>query len=232
MRGGYYRSGRYYPNGYGYNNYGRNYAYRYSPWYNTGGYYYNRGFYGSLYSPRLGFSLGVLPFGYYPFSWGSSRYFYSDGYFYQYDNSQYTVVEPPLGAAVNALPRNASAITINGQQFYQANGVYYTPVTRDDGTIVYQVAGKDGQLDQYSSAENGYDIATEDNPGRRSSSSAPAVTNMPQVGDLVYSLPSDTRKIKLDGIQYYVSPEDIYFQETRDTNGNKAYKVTSTPEEQ
>ncbi|MES2807256.1 MAG: DUF6515 family protein [Bacteroidota bacterium] len=228
IRGGFYRGGRYYPNGY---NYGRNYAYRYSPWYNTGGYYYNRGFYGSLYYPRLGFSLGVLPFGYYPFYWGSSRYFYSDGFFYQQDNNQYTIVEPPLGAAINALPSNASAITINGQQYYQANGVYYTPVTRDDGTVVYQVAGKDGKLDQYSSAENGYDIENYGYTGR-SSGSSPTAVDMPRVGDLVYSLPNDTRKIKLNGIQYFVSPDDIYFQETRDTNGNKAYKVTATPDEE
>jgi hypothetical protein len=226
-RGGYSRGGRYYPNGYGY---GRNYAYRYSPWYGSGGYYYNRGFYGSLYYPRLGISLGVLPYGYYPFYWGSSRFFYSDGFFYQYDNNQYVVVEPPLGAAVNSLPKNASAITINGQQFYEANGVYYTLVTKDDGTVVYQVAGKDGQLDTESNAENGYDIVNDGYKGR-ANSSEPTVVDLPRVGDLVYSLPADTRKIKLNGELYYVSPDDVYFQETRDTNGNKAYKVTSTPED-
>jgi hypothetical protein len=234
IRGGYYRGGRYYPNGYGayYNN--RAYGYRYSPWYNRGGYYYNRGFYSSLYYPRLGFSLGVLPYGYYAFNWGADPFFYSDGYFYQYNNNQYTVVEPPLGAAVNALPKNATAITINGQQFYEANGVYYTPITKDDGTIAYQVAGKDGQLDTESSAENGYAPVNDGYAGRSdggSSTNDKATAVMPEIGDVFYTLPADSRKIKLGGQLYYVSPDDYYFQETRDTNGNKAYKVMGTPDD-
>jgi hypothetical protein len=234
IRGGYYRGGRYYPGGYGnyYNN--RAYGYRYSPWYNRGGYYYNRGFYSSLYYPRLGISIGVLPYGYYSFNWGSDPFFYSDGFFYQYNNNQYTVVEPPLGAAVNALPRNATAITINGQQFYESNGVYYTPITKDDGTVAYQVAGKDGQLDTDSSAENGYAPVNDGYTGRSdggSSSSDKATAVMPEIGDVFYTLPADSRKIKLGGELYYVSPDDYYFQETRDANGNKAYKVMGTPDD-
>jgi hypothetical protein len=231
IRGGYYRGGRYYPNGYGayYNN--RAYGYRYSPWYNRGGYYYNRGFYSSLYYPRLGISLGVLPYGYYSFNWGSDPFYYSDGFFYQYNNNQYTVVEPPLGAAVNALPKNATAITINGQQFYESNGVYYTPITKDDGTIAYQVAGKDGQLDTYSSPENGYAPANDGYTGRDSDGADQPTATMPEIGDVFNSLPPDSRKIKLGGQLYYVSPDDYYFQEIRDANGKKAYKVMGTPDD-
>jgi hypothetical protein len=225
IRGGYTRGGRYYSGGYG-----RSYGYgaRYSPWYNRGGYYYNRGFYRSSYYPRLGFSLGILPYGYYPFWWGDAQFYYSGGYFYQYNNDQYTVVEPPIGAAVNTLPSNAQAITINGQQYYESNGVYYVPVTKDDGSLVYQVAGKDGQLDTPDNGgaqDDGY-VGSNNNGNMQQ---APA--NAPQIGDLFYSLPSDSRKIRIAGQSYYVSPDDYYYQETRDQQGNKAYKVMGTPDD-
>lgn len=225
FRGGFYRGGRYYPGGYGHYN-----GYRYSPWASRYGYYYNRGFYRSLYYPRIGFSLGVLPYGYYPFWWGDAQFYYSGGYFYQYNDNQYTVVEPPIGAAVNSLPSNAQSIVINGQQYYEANGVYYIPVTKDDGTVVYQVAGKDGQLDT-GSDQGGY--APDDQGGSQmappSGGGQPAVA-MPEVGDIFYSLPSDSRRIRIAGQVYYVSPDDFYYQEIRDQDGKTAYKVMGTPD--
>jgi hypothetical protein len=54
---------------------------------------------------------------------------------------------------------------------------------------------------------------------------------MPEIGDLFYSLPSDSRKIKLNGQTYFVSPDDFYYQETQDQNGKKAYKVMGTPDD-
>ncbi len=204
---------------YGGGTYGRGYGY--GPWSRYGGYHYNRGFYGSLYYPRLGFSLGFLPFGYYPFFWGDAQFYFSDGYFYQQYNDQYTVVEPPVGAAITSLPAKAQPININGQQYYELNGVYYLPVTRDDGSIVYQVAGKDGQLDTNTDQGNGVINGNGNN-------NSPAVA-APEIGDLFYSLPPDTRKIKINGEQYFVSPDDYYYQETRDNNNAKAYKVVGTP---
>lgn len=218
VRGGFTRNGRYYPGGYS-----RGFGARYSPWYNRGGYYYNRGFYRSSYYPRLGFSLGILPYGYYPFYWGDSQFFYSGGYFYQYDNNQYTVVEPPVGAAVNTLPDDAQSIVINGQQYYEVNGVYYTQITKDDGSIAYQVAGKDGQLD---TGDSGY---SNDNGGG-GGTNAPAVA-APEVGDIFYSLPADTRKIKINNQQYYVSPDDFYYQESHDQDNKTVYKIVGTPDD-
>src|SRR5579862_3293285 len=81
------------------------------------------GYYGY---PGLGFRLAVLPYGYYPFYWGSDLYYYYGGVFYRpYDGGGYEVTVPPVGAEVPGLPRGASSIVINGQQFYEFNGVYY-----------------------------------------------------------------------------------------------------------
>jgi hypothetical protein len=179
-------------------------------WGNHNYYHYNRGYYNSYYYPRLGFSIGILPYGYYPFYYGDFQYYYSDGLFYQYDNNQYTVVEPPVGAEVKELPEKAQSIVINGQQYYELNGVYYQPVTKDDGTVVYQVAGKDGQLN------TGTDVQDDQYQG-------------PQMGDIVGDLPPDCRKIKVNGEKLYVSPDGVYYQEQTDGKGNKTYKVVGLP---
>ena len=179
-------------------------------WGNHDYYHYNRGYYSTYYQPRLGFSCYALPYGYYPFYWGDYQYYYSDGLFYQYNNEQYTVVEPPIGAEVTSLPSNAQSIVINGQQYYEAGGVYYQPYTKDDGTLVYVVAGKDGEL-------NTNAVVTNDQP------------RAPQIGDLVNQLPPNCRKVLVNGQRLFVSVEGIYFQEKIDENGIKYYKIVGLP---
>lgn len=183
-------------------------------WGNHGYYYYSHGYYGSYYYPRIGFTCGYLPYGYYPFYWGDYQYFYSDGLFYQYDNSSYTVVEPPIGAEIATLPEKAESIVINGQQYYELNGVYYQPYTKDDGTVVYMIAGKDGELNTTSVQDD------QQQP------------QGPKMGDIVNQLPQDCRKIKVDGQKLWVSPDGVYYQEQVDANKNKTYKVVGLPSDE
>ncbi|MBS1533192.1 MAG: hypothetical protein JSU01_23030 [Bacteroidetes bacterium] len=182
-------------------------------WGSHGGYFYTHGYYGLDYYPWLGFSCGYLPYGYYPFWWGDAYYYYNDGLFYSYDNDQYTVVEPPVGAEVDKLPAKAQSIVIDGQQYYEYNGVYYEAITKDDGSVAYQVAGKDGVLNT-------------------NASGADAV--MPKVGDVTYTLPEGAKKLKLNGQVLFVTDDGIYYQEFKDPSGKKAYKITAieTPDQQ
>ncbi len=185
-------------------------GYGHGYWGHHGYYHYNHGYYSTYYYPRLGFTCGYLPFGYYPFYFGDDEFFYSEGLFYQYNNSVYTVVEPPIGAELATLPEKAQSIVINGQQYYELNGVYYQPYTKDDGTVVYQVVGKDGELNTNSSVQD-------DQP------------QGPQMGDIVSQLPPDCRKIKVNGQRLWVSPEGVYYQEQVDAHNNKIYKVVGLP---
>src|SRR3569833_1889511 len=76
--------------------------------------------------PTIGFRFGLLPFGYYTFYWGADLYYYSGGAFYRpMDDGGYEVTTPPVGAAVPELPKGARSIVIDGQQYYEFNGVYY-----------------------------------------------------------------------------------------------------------
>ncbi|RCH54880.1 hypothetical protein DJ568_10390 [Mucilaginibacter hurinus] len=151
-----------------------------------------------------------MPYGYYPFYWNNVQYYYSDGLYYQQQDDEYTVVEPPVGAEIKQLPEKAQSIVINGVQYYELNGVYYQPVTKDDGTVAYQIAGKDGELNT-DEAEEG---------------------QLPLVGDIELELPPDSRKVKLNGETLFISPDGVYYKEDRDANDNKVYKVVGVPAEE
>ncbi len=179
-----------------------------------GGAFYRPGF-GYYGYPHVGFYLGVLPFGYYPFYWGSSLYYYYGGIFYSpYDNGGYQVTVPPIGAGVPSLPDNAQPIKIDGVQYYEVDGVYYKESVDDKGKKIYIVAGRDGVL-------NTGDNVTDPN----------ASVAYPKVGDIVNQLPDDCRKVILNGKKYYVSPDGIYYEKITDPNGNVAYRIASLPED-
>jgi hypothetical protein len=172
-----------------------------------GGIYGGRFFYGY---PTIGFRLGFLPFGYFPFYWGADLYYYYGGVFYRpYDDGGYEVTTPPVGAAVPSLPKGSQSIVIDGQQYFEYNGVYFQQSTDDKGKTVYVIAGKDGVLNT-----NGQDA---NNP--------PA----PQVGDIVNQLPDGCRKITLNGKKYFVAPDGIYYESFTDSHNYKAYRIVSIP---
>ncbi|HWD90128.1 MAG TPA: DUF6515 family protein [Mucilaginibacter sp.] len=159
--------------------------------------------------PRIGFRFGLLPFGYYPFYWGADLYYYYGGAFYRpYDDGGYEVTTPPIGAAVPDLPKGAHSIVIDGQQYYEFNGVYFQPTVNDQGKTVYVVAGKDGVLNTNGDANN-----------------PPA----PQVGDVINQLPDGCRKVKLNGKTYYVAPDGIYYEDFTGSGKQKAYRIVSIP---
>jgi len=175
-----------------------NYGYR--PGY---GNRYGRAYYGyyNYYRPFIGFRLNVLPFGYYPFYYGSDQYYYSGGLFYRQYENNYQVVIPPVGAEVPNLPTEAELVTIDGVDYYEYKGVYYTQGTNKDGKAVYIVAGKDGVLN------------TTDGP-----------VDTHQIGDIINVLPDGCREVTIKNEKYYVSPDDVYYEEV--INGNTtSYRV-------
>lgn len=166
--------------------------------------------------PRVGFYLNALPPGYYPFYWGPDQYYYYGGTFYRPSNNGYQVTAPPIGAAVPELPRNARPISIDGVQYYEMNGVYYKEGVDEKGKKVFIVSGKDGVLNTNDTGLPTDSVAVEQ--------------HLPQVGDVVDKLPDGCRKVTLAGKKYFVSPDDVYYEEFTDANQNTSYRVTSVPE--
>jgi len=172
------------------------------------GIYGGRLFYGY---PTIGFRLGYLPFGFFPFYFGADLYYYYGGVFYRpYDDGGYEIATPPLGASVPALPRGSQSIVIDSQQYYEYNGVYFQQTTDDQGKTIYVVAGKDGVLNTN---------------GQNADNAPPA----PRVGDIINQLPEGSRKVTLNGKKYYVAPDGIYYEEFTDAHNFKAYRIVSIP---
>lgn len=170
------------------------------------------GFYRPYYAyPRVGFYINALPYGYYPFYWGPDQYYYYGGTFYRPYNNGYEIAAPPVGAAVPQIPSNAHPIMIDSQQYYEMNGVYYKEGVDDKGKKVYIVSGKDGVLNT-------------DNAQQQ------ADQYMPKVGDVVNQLPDGCRKVTLNGKAYYVSADDIYYEEVIGQNKSVTYHIASVPE--
>ena len=176
------------------------------------GFGFRGGFYNRFGYPGIGFRFGYLPYGYYPFYFGSDLYYYYGGIFYQpIDGGGYAIAVPPVGAQVPGLPKGSSSIVIDGQQYYEFNGVYYQGIVNDKGKTEYVIAGKDGVLNTNGNGDvdNG--------------------ANEPQVGDIVNQLPDNCRKVKLNGKKFYVSPDGIYYEEFTDERNVKAYRIASIP---
>lgn len=171
--------------------YNRPYVYNNRGGYRSGYFGNNRRYFGyyNFYRPYIGFRLNVLPFGYYPFYYGNSQFYYSDGLFYQQNNQDYQVVVPPVGAEVPNLPENATLINIDGVDYYEFKGVYYTLGTNADGKSVYIVAGKDGVL-----------------------KTADGEIDTHEIGDVVNDLPSGSKEIYIKNEKYFVSPDQVYYE--------------------
>lgn len=156
------------------------------------------------YRPHIGLRLNILPFGYYPFYYGNTQFYYSGGLYYRHYNDSYRVVVPPVGAEVPTIPAEAEQVTINGQTYYEYKGVYYSQVVNDDGKTVYIIAGKDGVLN----TENG-NMSNEQSI---------------QVGDEVDVLPQNAKEVLLKGEKYYVSEDGVYYEAVI-TGGKTTYRV-------
>lgn len=217
--------------GYGYRgSYGR-------PYYG-GGYgrpYVGYGAYYRGYYPYIGLSIGALPFGYFSFNYGGYPYYYNDGFFYrQYDGGNYQVVAPPVGAEVPRLPRGTNEITIDGQQYYEKEGVYYQKIIDENGKKSYRVAGKDGVLNTDGNTDPQNDQQQYNNDNNNTAQQPNNYNNdqqqgaLPRVGDVVNAIPSDSRRVTINGEKLFVSPDGVYYQE--DNSGNsRIFKVVGVP---
>ncbi len=199
--------------GYGWGGYGWG-GFGYWPWWGPGwgmnfypGYYQKpytgKGYADSGY-PNQGFQLGAMPPDFYPFYVGIDLYYYTNGAFFRAnDTGGYTVTDPPIGATVFKLGKNAHSVVINGAQYYEYKGVYYNVQTNQKGQTVYIVTGFNGSMN-----------------------TADGNVVLPKVGTTINKLPKGSQKVILKGKDYYVSPDGIYY-EAIIKDGTTIYRVAS-----
>ncbi len=155
--------------------------------------------------PALGLHIGYLPFGYTNCFVGNSVFcYYNNVYYRRVAEQEYEVVAPPLGAKIPQLPRSAKEVYIDGHRYYEFDGTYYQEELNANNQVLYEVVGTNGVLNQSYPQQPTYQA--------------------PQVGDVVYQLPENCKLVVLNGVQYYVSPNNLYYQEIIN-NGRTTYKI-------
>lgn len=190
-----------------------------------GGVYYRHGWYGPGYRryynpffPPIGFYVSTLPVGYFALGPQFGPVYYYGGTYYESsnDNRGYRVVDPPLNATVPDLPDGATEVQVDGNSYYELNGTYYQEVMTDNGRR-YQVVGKNGKI-------GNREVTPQDQNNENNSSNddnAPA--------DILNDLPQGSRSIQINGQQYYLSPDGMYYQKVDIRNGT-GYKVVGKME--
>ncbi len=71
-----------------------------------------------------------LPGKYISITFGTGRFFYSEGCFYRNRGRDYAVVQPPVGVVIATVPAGYHKVIIDGRSYYSYNGVYYSRVAR------------------------------------------------------------------------------------------------------
>ena len=188
------------------------------PYYFYNGLFFNYygGYYRSIFPP-FGLSIGSLPYGYWGFNFGGLPYYYHSGVYYQQVENNYQVVQAPVGASVPQIPKDAKTVVVNNEKYYEYNGTYYKEYVKQDGTIWYLVAGLNGVLNtEVSDSTKVNNIAI------------PEVTIVKtiqyNVGDILDALPADCKAVVINNKKYYVSSNNIYFEEFIENNALR-YKV-------
>lgn len=226
---GYYHGGGYYGGYRGYTS---------ISWGGIGYHYYNGYFYRPwgygfrLIYPPFGIHIGFLPYGYYPFYIGPNPYYYYGGIYYTpYGDGGYQVVEPPLNALVPQLPQGAQEVDINGEQYFTYNGTYYRAEQRANGEVWYRVVGTNGHL----STTNGdydddqYQPAPQNDQDEALPPSSSYNNDAPRTGDMVYQLPANCKQITVNGDQYFLSPDGIYYQQVVGDDNKVMYQIVDNP---
>ncbi len=172
--------------------------------YSNGYYYRPYGSYFRVVAPPIGIHISILPRGYRRIYVRDVPYYYYGGTYYRPGTrpDQYEVVDAPLGASVPELPNGAKVVVINDLKYYELDGTYYKEEIKDNDETWYTVVGKDGKLDTEEALND----------------------DGPYIGDTVNELPPNCRTVVVNGNKYFVSPDDVYYEETI-TGDQVRYKV-------
>jgi hypothetical protein len=64
---------------------------------------------------------------------GANRYHYYNGAYYAQRNGMYEVVQAPMNAEIDSLPNGYNTVSVNGDEYYELDDVYYMPSVDGEG---------------------------------------------------------------------------------------------------
>ncbi len=191
--------------------------------YYDGIFYRPYGSYFRVVVPPIGIHINILPPGYYRFNWRNNPYYYYNGVFYNQYNNYYEVVQPPLGAKLPTLPAGAKEQLINGQRYYEFDGTFYAEEYNVNNEVLYTVVGVHGVLDNALVQQ----LPNNENIVPAPSVNEPYVETPAPVNTVIQTLPANCKVVEENGQKYYLSPQNIYYQEIIAADGTVSYQVAN-----
>ena len=67
------------------------------------------------------------------------NYYYQYGTYYKSYQGGYEVVEPPIGAVIDALPRGYEEVVLSGITYYHLDDNYYKAFVNSKGKVAYEL---------------------------------------------------------------------------------------------
>jgi hypothetical protein len=168
----------------------------------------------------------MLPYGYRTFYIGDDDFYYYNGIYYRHYDDYYEVVTPPVGAEVAEIPDGARPVVIDGHKYYEYNGTYYRETPHANGEMWYTITGKDGVMTGTPENDPYNNNVSPDSDNLNYS--APPVNNGPEIGSEVTSLPDNTHTVLVNNQKYFVTQDEVYYQERIDNN-QIYYRVVTRP---
>ncbi len=198
--------------------------------YYNGVYYRPHGNYFQVIAPPIGIHINVLPVGYYRFKWRNNQpYYYYNGVFYNQYQNYYEVIQPPMGAKLPSLPAGAKPEIINGRKYYEYAGTFYAEEYNANNEILYTVVGVHGVLDNTEVAQ--LPVISNNDINQIPLTVDPEQTQSVTYG-IIQTLPANCKVVEENGQKYYLSPQNIYYQEVIGTDGIVSYQqanITTSP---
>lgn len=167
-------------------------------------------------------------------------YFWGDAAFWQSaPGGGYVVVEPPVGAEVSSLPKDAAQQTEGDVTVYIYDTLYFTKDTNSSGRTIYRVEPSPAEeeigsippgspsfvADEETFYYVNYNFYVEFEENGRTG----YVNGEPEIGAQVDELPDDVTTVDEGGVTYYQF-DTVFFEEVEDENGTVFYEIVEAPD--
>ncbi len=166
-------------------------------------------------------------------------YFYAEGAFYADQGEKFAVVEPPVGAEVSSVPKEASNPNEQESDLFQFDTTFFTKTTNDAGKEVYRVEPSppeeelkeipQGSPSFVADGETYYYVNYNLYVRYEEDGKSGFINGEPEIGAQLDKLPEGTTTIEEDGRTFHQF-DMVFFEEVQDESGTAFYEVVGSPD--
>jgi hypothetical protein len=170
---------------------------------------------------------------------GDTYYWAAAAFWQKSSDGGYVVVEPPVGAEVSSLPKDAATQTEGDVTVYVYDTLFFTKDTNNSGRTVYRLEPPPAEeeidsippgspsfvADQETYYYVNYNFYVEFEENGKTG----FVNGEPENGAQVDTLPEEVTTVEEGGVTYYQF-DTVFFEEVEDDSGSTFYEVVGSPD--